>query len=73
MFAVVGRCVFSDADVLTQFVDVGQDVEYLQHAASDVYTARAWVFGFGFCFSTASSEDVFSQGCVFGVITLPAY
>lgn len=52
---VIGRCVFSETDVLTQFVNVGQDVEYLQQAASDVYTARGWIFGFGFCFSTVSS------------------
>eukprot|EP00903_Cladosiphon_okamuranus_P016544 g15262.t1 len=48
----VGRCVFSEADVLDKFIDVGGDVAYLQEAASDVYTARGWIFGFGFCFST---------------------
>lgn len=52
--AVVGRCVFSDSEVLDNFIDVGGDVEYLQEAASDVYAARGWIFGFGFCFSTAS-------------------
>ena len=50
--AVVGRCVFSDSEVLQNFVDVGGEVAYLQEAASDVYAARAWIFGFGFCFST---------------------
>lgn len=50
--AVVGRCVFNEPDVLDKFIDVGGDVAYLQEAASDVYTARGWIFGFGFCFST---------------------
>ncbi|CAM9571680.1 unnamed protein product [Ectocarpus sp. 6 AP-2014] len=48
----VGRCVFSEPEVLDKFVDVGGDVAYLQEAASDVYAARGWIFGFGFCFST---------------------
>lgn len=52
--AVVGRCVFSEPDVIDKFIDVGGDVAYLQEAASDVYTARGWIFGFGFCFSTVS-------------------
>lgn len=54
--AVVGRCVFRDTDVLANFIDVGGDVGYLQEAASDVYTARKWIFGFGFCFATVSYE-----------------
>lgn len=45
---------FSEPDVLDKFIDVGGDVAYLQEAASDVYTARGWIFGFGFCFSTVS-------------------
>lgn len=53
--AVVGRCVFTDSEVLQNFVDVGGEVAYLQEAASDVYVARAWIFGFGFCFSTVSN------------------
>lgn len=53
--AVVGRCVFTDSDVLDNFVDVGGEVAYLQEAASDVYVARGWIFGFGFCFSIVSA------------------
>ena len=30
---------------------------YLQEAASDVYVARAWIFGFGFCFSTVGNPS----------------
>lgn len=45
---------FSDSDVLGNFIDVGGEVAYLQEAASDVYAARVWIFGFGFCFSIVS-------------------
>lgn len=62
---VVGRCVFSEAEVLDKFVDVGGDVGYLQEAASDVYAARGWIFGFGFCFSTASVLMVGAPDCTF--------
>ncbi|CAN0423665.1 unnamed protein product [Ascophyllum nodosum] len=48
----VGRCVYTDTDVLGNFVDVGGEVDYLQEAASDVYKARRWIFGFGFVFAT---------------------
>lgn len=60
---VIGRCVFSEPEVLDNFIDVGGDVAYLQEAASDVYTARAWIFGFGFCFSTVSF--VFLVACLY--------
>ena len=52
---VVGRCVYTDTDVLGNFVDVGGEVDYLQEAASDVYKARRWIFGFGFVFATVST------------------
>lgn len=62
---VVGRCVFSEPEVLDKFVDVGGDVAYLQEAASDVYAARGWIFGFGFCFSTVSGFWLVHQECTF--------
>lgn len=46
---------YSDSKVLAQFVDVGGDVSYLQEAASDIYTGRLYVFGFGFLFSIVSA------------------
>ncbi|CAM9251312.1 unnamed protein product, partial [Choristocarpus tenellus] len=48
----INHCVFSDSDVLENFVNVGGgDVTYLSEFVSDIYTARAWILGFGFGFS----------------------
>ncbi|CAN0003068.1 unnamed protein product, partial [Discosporangium mesarthrocarpum] len=52
MAAVINRCVFTDTDILSNFMTVGgSDMGYLREFASDVYVARAWIMGFGFCFS----------------------
>lgn len=47
----LNHCVISDETIAEQFVDVTDETVFLQKFMSDIYVARYWILGFGFCFS----------------------